>query len=82
MFNDQAQIVLDHLLPRRKIPGMHQSRQMPLLLSGEQGIAADLVEIHLGDVDVHLVRETLTLRRRLPLSKGEVRRNGIVFFFR
>ena len=48
--DDQAQVVLDHLLPRVEIPSARRARAFELLAGREQRVLSDLVQIDLGDV--------------------------------
>ena len=46
----QAQVVLDHLLARREIPGAHQARRRQFVCRRQQRLGADLVQVELGDI--------------------------------
>lgn len=48
--HDQAQIALDHDLPRLEVAQPHPARQRELLFRREQRIGADLVQIELGGI--------------------------------
>ena len=48
--HDQAQVVLDHLLARRKIAGAQPTRRRQFILRGQQRFGTDFVQVELGDI--------------------------------
>ena len=61
----QPQVVLDHLLARREIPGSRQPRVVQLLLRAEQLVVSDLVEVELGHIGEQIGAGVVLLQRIL-----------------
>ena len=58
--NHEAQVVLDHLLPRQEFPGTGAARPVVLFLCGKERLGANFVEVMLRDV----VEQVVLGRRR------------------